>query len=116
MKAISYFGDIYVYRNFTDMRKSINGLCVIVDQEMKLDLKKSALFIFCNRRRNRLKILYFDKSGFALWFKRLEEEKFSWPKNVDNDVVEVAAADLELLLDGVNIWTRFEKIQFDHVV
>lgn len=116
MKAISSFDFIYLYRAPVDMRKSITGLCVIVDQEMKLDLKTSALFIFCNRRRNRLKILYFDKSGFALWFKRLEEAKFSWPKSVDNEVIEIAATDLELLLTGVNIWTRFEKIQFEHVV
>ncbi len=98
------------------MRKSINGLCIVVDQEMKLDLKQSALFIFCNRRRNRLKILYFDRSGFALWFKRLEEAKFSWPKDIDKDIVEIGAQDLELLLTGVNVWTRFEKIQFEHVV
>lgn len=116
MRALSNFDDIYIYRNFTDMRKSINGLCVVVDQEMGLDLKRSALFIFCNRRRNRLKILYFDRSGFALWFKRLEEAKFSWPRDADNDVIEIKVADLELLLEGVNIWTRFEKINFENVV
>jgi transposase len=117
MKAISQFDFIYIHRSPVDMRKSINGLCVIVDQDMKLDLKKSALFIFCNRRRNRLKILYFDKSGFALWFKRLEEAKFSWPRDVDNAaVIEIATTDLELLLEGLNIWTRFEKIEFENVV
>ena len=99
-----------------DMRKSINGLSVIVDQEMKLDLKKSALFIFCNKRRTHLKMLYFDKSGFALWLKRLEEAKFSWPKDIHKNVVDISANDLEMLLDGINIWTRFEKVHFDHVV
>ena len=98
------------------MRKSINGLSVIVDQEMKLDLKKSALFIFCNKRRTHIKMLYFDRSGFALWLKRLEEAKFSWPRNLEDEVIEIAPSDLELLLEGINIWTRFEKIHFDHVV
>jgi transposase len=116
MKSINCFDFIYLHRLPVDMRKSINGLSVIVDQEMKLDLKKSALFIFCNKRRTHLKMLYFDKSGFALWLKRLEDAKFSWPKDIHKNVVDISANDLEMLLDGINIWTRFEKVHFDHVV
>lgn len=116
MKSISEFDSIYVYRPPVDMRKSINGLSVIVDQEMKLDLRKSSLFIFWNRRRTHLKMLYFDKSGFALWFKRLEEAKFPLPKRIEDDVVELAVDDLSLLLDGINIWTRFEKVHFESII
>lgn len=116
MKSVSSFDFIYIYRVPVDMRKSINGLSVLVDQEMKLDLKKSSLFIFCNKRRTHMKMLYFDRSGFALWLKRLEEAKFSWPRNLEDEVIEIASSDLELLLEGINIWTRFEKIHFDHVV
>lgn len=116
MKSIQSFDFIFIHKGFVDMRKSISGLSVIVDQEMRLDLKSKSLFIFCNQRRTRMKILYFDHSGFALWLKRLEGSKFSWPKNVDKSVIEISADDLSLLLDGINIWTRFEKIHFENVV
>ncbi|MCH2535444.1 MAG: IS66 family insertion sequence element accessory protein TnpB [Bdellovibrionales bacterium] len=116
MKSISAFSNILIHKNPVDMRKSINGLSVIVSEGLKLDLKSPSLFVFTNRRRTHMKILYFDKSGFALWLKRLESSKFSWPKNIDKDVVEISAEDMELLLDGVNVWTRFEKVDFEHVV
>lgn len=116
MKSVAEFAAIYLHRQPVDMRKSINGLSVIVEQEMRLDIKGSALFIFCNRRRTHMKMLYFDRSGFALWLKRLEESKFSWPKDFDSDVITVSASDLELLLDGINIWTRFRNVHFEQIV
>ncbi len=116
MKSVSAFEEIHIYRRPVDMRKNINGLSVIVAAEMGLDLKKSSLFIFCNRRRTHMKMLYFDKSGFALWLKRLEESKFPWPRNLEQEVILIAAEDLELLLDEVNVWTRFEKVYFEHVI
>jgi len=63
-----------------------------------------------------MKILYFDKSGFALWFKRLEESKFPWPRNLEDDVILIDLKDLELLLEGINVWTRFEKVHFEKVI
>ena len=75
MRSIFDFNSLFIHREPVDMRKSINGLSVIVQEEMKLDLKSSSLFIFTNKRRTHMKILYFDKSGFALWLKRLEESK-----------------------------------------
>jgi transposase len=116
MKSIHDFESIFIHKDPVDMRKSINGLSVIASEEMKLDLKASSLFVFINRRRTHMKILYFDKSGFALWLKRLEDSKFSWPKRIDKDVVEIEATDMELLLEGVNVWTRFEKVDFEYVV
>lgn len=62
-------------------------------------------------------MLYFDKSGFALWMKKLEASKFPWARmNLEEETIEMSAEDLELLLDGVNVWTRFEKVYFEHVV
>lgn len=116
MKSINEFNKIFIHRGFVDMRKSINGLSIIVAEEMKLDLKSSSLFIFTNKRRTHMKILYFDRSGFALWLKRLEGTKFSWPKRIEKEVIEVEAKDLELLLDGLNIWTRFKEVDFEYVV
>ncbi len=89
MKSITEFGSLYLHRNPVDMRKNINGLSVLVKEGMGLELKSSSLFIFCNQRRTHLKILYFDKSGFALWLKRLEGSKFSWPKNLEEEVVSI---------------------------
>ncbi|PIP91540.1 MAG: IS66 family insertion sequence hypothetical protein [Bdellovibrionales bacterium CG22_combo_CG10-13_8_21_14_all_38_13] len=116
MKAISEFKNIVIHKAPVDLRKSINGLSIIVSEELGLDLKSKSLFVFTNRRRSHMKILYFDKSGFALWLKRLEGTKFSWPKKIEKDIIEIEARDMELLLDGLNIWTRFKEVDFDYVV
>jgi transposase len=116
MKSIAEFDNIYLCREFVDFRKSINGLSAIVAADLSLDLKKSSLFIFTNKRRTHMKMLYFDKSGFAIWFKRLEEAKFPWPRDIHKKVVDISSQDLQLLLDGVNVWTRFENVYFESVV
>lgn len=95
------------------MRKSINGLAAIVEAEMRLDLKSPSLFIFTNQRRTHMKVLYFDRSGFALWFKRLEDSKFPWPTLMSSESIKINVDDLALLLDGVNVWTRFEEVHFE---
>ena len=116
MKSIFDFKNLYIHRDAVDLRKSINGLSVIVKEEMSLDLKSSSLFIFCNERRTHMKILYFDRSGFALWLKRLEDSKFSWPKKFDDATIEITAENMALLLEGINVWTRFSDVHFAHVV
>lgn len=116
MRSISEFTNLYIHRDPVDMRKNINGLSAIVEAEMKLDLKSSSLFIFCNGRRTHMKILYFDRSGFALWLKRLEGMKFPWPKNSDEATILIPLEDMELLLEGINVWTRFEDVHFEHLV
>ena len=116
MKSIFDFKNLYIHRDPVDLRKSINGLSAIVVGEMNLDLKSSSLFIFCNGRRTHMKILYFDRSGFALWLKRLEDSRFSWPLKFDEPTVVVTAKDMALLLEGINVWTRFSDVHFEHVV
>jgi transposase len=115
MKSIFDFDKLFIHRAPVDMRKSINGLSSIVAQEMKLDLKSRSLFIFCNGRRTHMKILYFDRSGFAIWFKRLEDSKFPWPRNFEEETISIEAKNLELLLEGINVWTRFNDVHFEHV-
>lgn len=116
MKSISEFEHLYIHRRPVDMRKSINGLAAIVQTEMKLDLRSSSLFIFSNKPRTHLKMLYFDRSGFALWLKRLEESRFPWPIDEDEDTVSISLTDLGHLLSGINVFTRFRDIHFEHVV
>jgi transposase len=104
MKEPSGFIAIYLYRDVVDFRKSIDGLAIIVAEEMKQDAFSGALFIFCSRRRDKLKALYWDKSGYALWYKRLEEEKFIWPRKLNEAVIELSSERLRLLLDGLDVF------------
>jgi transposase len=69
---------VYLAIGSTDMRKAINGLSILVEQHLCKDPFSGDLFVFCNRRRNMIKIFYWDKNGFCLWQKRLEEHRFQW--------------------------------------
>ena len=70
MKMFVDVGEIYLHREFVDFRKSINGLVVIVEQEMQISPFSEALFVFCNKGRDKLKVVYWDQTGFCLWYKR----------------------------------------------
>jgi transposase len=94
---------VYLHREPVDFRKSINGLSIIVEESMGLSPFAEALFVFCNRRRDKLKILYWDKSGFCLWYKRLEQEKFQWPRRWQDKVIELNEQQLSWLLSGYDI-------------
>lgn len=95
--------DIYLYRPAVDFRKSINGLANIVVAEMNLNVMSGALFIFCNKGKDKLKILYWDKTGFALWHKRLENNKFKWPNAEHENQLVLSEQQLHWLLDGFDI-------------
>ena len=71
---------IYLAAGNTDMRKAINGLSILVQDRRRLDPLSGHMFVFCNRRRDIIKILYWDRYGFCLWQKRLEKHFFSWPE------------------------------------
>jgi transposase len=116
MRSISEFDHLYIHKKFVDLRKNINGLIFIVQEEMKLNLKSNSVFIFTNRKKSHMKIVYFDKNGFCLWLKRLEESKFPWPKELEADVIEVSKKDMLNILDGINIWTKFKDVYFETVV
>jgi transposase len=86
-----------------DLRKSFNGLHGIVTEKLKEDPRAGALFVFCNRRRTRLKILFFDGTGLWVCTKRLEEGTFSWPRAVEKDKIHLQPEALALLTDGVDL-------------
>lgn len=88
------------------MRKSINGLSMIVLEEMGESFECDRLFVFVSRCGKRLKMLYWDKSGFALWYKRLERERFRWPKYHEDDVIGSSAEQLEKLLFGFDVFQK----------
>lgn len=97
---------VYLAPGNTDMRKSINGLSIIVESQFDLDPFNGHLFVFCNRRRTIVKILYWDRNGFCLWQKRLEKERFQWPKTSER-VMMVEERELRWLMEGLDI--RQEK-------
>lgn len=103
MKMFVNVPEVYLHRNPVDFRKSINGLMVIVEQEMQLSPFTGAVFVFCNKARNKLKILYWDKTGFALWYKRLEKQKFKWPIKMSRNTIELSEQQLHWLLGGYDV-------------
>ena len=103
MKMFCETTDIYLHREPVDFRQSINGLMVIVEQNMQLSPFTGALFVFCNKARNKLKILYWDKTGFALWYKRLEKERFKWPMPLTHSTIELNENQLHQFLAGYDV-------------
>ena len=116
MQSLDHFSEVYLHRDPVDMRKSINGLSLIVLEEMDLSFERDRLFVFVSRCGRRLKLLYWDRSGFALWYKRLEKQRFCWPKNHEQEVIVSVAAELEKLLLGFDIFQKaHEYLQYDQI-
>lgn len=87
-----------------DMRRSFDGLHALVTSAMHLDAFGGHLFVFSNRRRDRVKILYWDRDGFAVWAKRLEEGTYAMPFSDDGEVrSEISAQELGALLSGIDL-------------
>lgn len=91
---------IYLYRGACDMRKSFDGLCGIIRSELKADPLSGSFFVFVNRRRSMVKLLYWDRDGLALWYKRLERGCFILPDRCLEDG-HIERSDLVMLLEGI---------------
>ena len=96
---------IYLARGATDMRKSIDGLSAITRQVLEHDPVSGHLFVFCNARRDRIKILYWERTGFWLLHKRLEQGTFAWPVPEGSEAkqLELPSSDLVALLGGLDL-------------
>jgi transposase len=94
---------VYLAVGTTDLRKSIDGLSIIVLESFKLDPFSKNLFVFCNRKRDKIKILEWDHNGFWLHYKRLEKDTFKWPDNYISKSIEVDQRQFRWLLDGLSI-------------
>jgi transposase len=105
------FGDkpVYLACGYTDMRKSINGLSAIVEGSFKLDPFDGALFVFCNRNRDRLKILEWDGDGFWLYFKRLEKGHFRWPNDAGGATMTLTGEELAIMLGGAKVELKLRR-------
>ncbi|MCE2594041.1 IS66 family insertion sequence element accessory protein TnpB [Motilimonas cestriensis] len=94
---------IYLVAGVTDMRKSIDGLAHIVADSLEMDPFNDAWYIFCNRQRDKLKILFWDSNGFWLYYRRLEKGRFKWPAPNTAGHIYITKQQLQWLLSGLQL-------------
>ena len=107
--------DVYLYADPVYMRKSINGLSIIVEQSMVLPTNSGALFVFCNRGRDKIKILCWERNGFIVWYTRLERQRFSWAKI--QGTLNLSGRELNWLIVGFDLFSNQPQktLHFDSV-
>ena len=101
--SVSGAQSIYLWREAIDFRRGINGIAVLVESQLRMDPFSTHLFAFTNKRRDKIKILYWERSGFCLWQKRLERERFKWPLHLRGAVITLSQEQLDWLLDGLDL-------------
>jgi transposase len=104
MLSIDEVQTVYLACGYTDLRKSIDGLVMIVKNQLKLNPLEKALFVFCNKQMDKLKILHFDE-GFWLYYHRLEANRFKWPVTTE-EALKVNIEELRWLLKGYEVRTK----------
>lgn len=97
---------VYLACGSTDIRKSIDGLAALVQEGFCLNPFSSCLFVFCNKNRNKLKILQWEHNGFWLYYRRLEKGVFQWPKETSSSPMTINIRELNWLLDGLSLDQR----------
>lgn len=117
MKSPSSFTGVFIHKDPVDMRRGINGLSEIVEAAKMGDLAGRNLFVFSGKRRDSIKVLYFDRTGFCVWQKRLEGDRFPWPKKLTEEVVSLSPQEFTWLLEGFDIWKMkpFADKKFERV-
>ena len=93
---------VYIACWYTDLRRGIDGLASLVQQQFQMDPFQRALFLFCGRRRDRIKALYWEGDGFLLLYKRLESGSFQWPRN-GVEVQQLSAQQYRWLMEGLSV-------------
>jgi transposase len=108
---------VYLCAAACDMRKSFDGLQALVTQAMELDPFAGHLFVFGNRRKDRVKILYWDRDGFAVWAKRLEEGTYAMPCTEDGERRrEITAQELGALLSGIDLTQAKRRKRYQRII
>ncbi len=110
MLNIEKIDTVYIAVGATDLRKNIDGLSLLVESKLSLNPYEKALFVFCNKAMNRIKILHFDE-GFWIYYFRLENNKFKWPKDED-EAIKVDKEELKWLIKGYELRykSKFKKV------
>lgn len=102
---------VFVLSQPVDMRRSFDGLAAMVEQSMKQQPRSMALFVFFNRSKDKVKILYWDRNGYVIWCKRLEEGRYRLPHGQES-VYKLNVSDLSCLLEGIDL---LHKRRFAHL-
>ena len=111
---------VYIACGYTDLRRGIDGLASLVQQQFNLDPFTNTLFLFCGRRRDRIKALYWEGNGFVLLYKRLESGSFQWPRK-ESEARSLTPQQYRWLMEGLSVdqpkhtsrypdWKEFEKL------
>ena len=106
---------IFLYRSPTDMRKSFNGLLGLTESALKPDPLSGSLFVFVNRRRDRVKILYWGQTGYCIWYQQLQKGTYQLPRHESLDgqeAVELSRSELSLILDGIDLASVRQRPRF----
>lgn len=102
---------VFIKLGYTDMRKQINGLAALVQEQRPAGPFDGSYFLFCGKTHRVVKILYWDRNGFCLWQKRLERDSFPWPRD-DHDLREMDQEKVFLLLRGIDVWKEHKPITY----
>jgi len=114
MFTLSDSHKFYYYLGITDMRKSFNGLSGLVHDHMEMMESEHCVYIFVNRRRDKIKILQWKVNGFLLYYKRLEEGTFKFPKyDIETSLVKISYTEMIMLIDGISIFNLKKSKRFN---
>jgi transposase len=105
---------IYLRPGYTDLRKAVNGLAMIIEQEMAGEPFNGSVYVFCNKERKLLKAVYWENNGFWLSQKRLEQDKYPWPQTGEA-VQELSVEELIMLLSGIDFFKAHKAIYYKKV-
>jgi transposase len=114
MLQLSYNSRYWLYRQCTDIRKSFDGLCGIIRNELKQNPLSGDVFIFINRRRTHIKLLTWEQDGFALYYKRLEKGTYELPAQNKDGSINVSPQQLILMLQGISLKQVKYRLRYPH--
>ena len=97
---------VYLCVSPVDGRKQATGLALLIEQSLGRSVFEPALYVFANRRKDRVRIVYWERSGLCLWSKRVEKQQFVWPPSASGMTVAMSGRELNALLDGFDVWSR----------
>ena len=105
---------IFIRPGYTDLRKAVNGLSIMIEQQTAGEPFSGNVYLFCNRERKLLKALWWDRNGFWLGQKRLEQDKFPWPET-EEEVKELTVEELSMLLRGIDFFKAHKTLYYKNV-
>ena len=97
---------VYLCVSPVDMRKQATGLALLIEQSLGRSVFEPALYVFANRKKDRVRIVYWERNGLCLWSKRVEKQQFVWPRAPSGATVTMSGRELNALLDGFDVWSR----------